>query len=251
MKTKSNRVAYREKRLKYLTNENFTIDPISILLLVIFYIVFSYLSSRTIFEGEELLNFFSILFIVMATGGAVGGMMFSIAEASFRANGFKIEIFDFRTKLTIPYAAAMGIAFFVTLILQKIASATLSLTSLEQYLFYTFAAIAEEFFYRFFIATGVYLLSMKLFETANVKNKYASEAFTLITATIISVVITSLYFFASHLTRYGDQPTVLVLMFALSSIWTALYVFTKSLLPPLIVHLIMNAIVNWTLLIVV
>jgi len=251
MKTKSNRIFLREKNLKYLTNTTFKLDPISLVLLGIFYIVFIYLNQRTVFEGDDFLNFFVLLFIVMATGGFLGGILFTTVDAYFVNGETKLQFFDFR-KINVPQAIAMGAAFFLTVFFQSLANATLSITSLEQYLFYTFAAIAEEFFYRFFIATGVYLLCMKIFNSgANQKNKALAEAATLVLSTIIAVLVSSLYFFASHFARYGDQMNVLYMLFGLSVVWTTLYIYTKSMFASIIIHLIVNAIAFGSLLITI
>lgn len=250
MKTKSNRVRYKE--MSFTKYESFKFDPISMLFWVVALIVFATLYNRTV-EDEPSLTFFDSLFMVMLIMGLLAGSMFILWEHFATENKLGIYMYDFRAKEgdqgkgweNAKLLIAFGGAFIATTAVSVVVKTIQALSSIEAFLFFTFAAIAEEYFYRFFIATALYMLVYKSFASITPFKKAIVGVFVTIITTIISVVLTSVFFWYSHFTSYAGNLPGLMIIFFMSLIYTTTYLYTKTLFPSLTAHLLNNFIVAY------
>jgi membrane protease YdiL (CAAX protease family) len=218
------------------------------------------LESRTIEEGEDFLNFYVRVFIAIATIGLFGGILVIGAynftrkkrdlskispqnlvinkdektDPIFLVTVKPSKVFNFTTIILT------GLTFVGAMVTQIVAGLTQSITSVEEFQFYVFAAISEEYFYRFFISTLIYLMVERILDTLDKKNDLITMGVTVFISIIISTIFTSYFFYTSHIARYGDEPNILWGIFFLSIIFTFVYTYSKNLIVPIIVHLLVN-----------
>lgn len=236
MKTKSNRIRYYEQT--FMKHENFQNDPVSFIFWGIALIVFASLYGRTVISDPSL-TFFDALFIVMLVVGLLAGLPFFLWEHYENEGRIGLYFIDLKT-VNIKVVLSIGICFGVVMGIDFAVNAIEALTSIEQLLFYTFAAVAEEFFYRYFIATSIYLVAFKILKSVESKKMVIAEAFIVITCAIITTLVTSVFFYFSHFTAYGGRDLILLGIFLASAAFTIVYLYTKTINASLIVHLIVN-----------
>lgn len=249
MKTKSNRIRYKELELAKIKNDQWTWDIASIGIAVVAIFVYGSLFNKTVFD-DPFLNFFIALFMVFIILGSASGAATIATDSYLRGDGFTIKMLDLK-KFDEKMFGYLAIGLVAIAAIQFGFNVTQSITNVEQFLFYVFAAVAEEYFYRFFLTTAVFVLMSRLIATFNVKKKIIGDVMAFIISATISTVFASIFFYVSHISRYGGTPMILMGIFLASVVLTSIYVFTKNLLICLIIHLLINFIAFGSLLITV
>lgn len=238
MKTKSNRVRYLEQ--SFTKNEAFSNDPVSFIFWVIGMIVFIPLYGATQIR-EPTLTFYDGLFIVMLVVALCGGLPFFIWQYYEGTSPHKIGIYFLNLKnFNIKMLAAFAIGFVAIMSIDFSLKAVESLTSIEEFLFFTFAAVSEEFFYRYFIATIIFMVIFKIVSSLEKSRVIVAEAAIVILDAAITTIITSIFFYYSHFTAYAGQSTILLGVFLGSIVLTTVYLYTKSILVTVLMHLLIN-----------
>lgn len=236
MKTKSNRIRYLEQ--SFTKHEYFTSDYFSIIFWAIGLLTFGLLYGRTVVDDPSL-TFFDALFIVMLLVGMGGGipfMLFEHYETTGRIGMYFADVKAVNERMILTMMVSMALVLGIDFGIQVIES----LTTIEQLLFFALAAVAEEYFYRYFISTAMYMVFFKLFKSADTKKVLVAEAFIVITCSVISTLVTSAFFYYSHFTAYAGREIILWGVFGASCVFTMSYLYTKSLWIPMIIHLVVN-----------
>jgi len=237
-KTRSNRLhQYEQTTIKH---EYFTNDPISFIIWVIALIVFASLYGITI-EAEPSLTFFDVLFIIMLVLGLLLGLPFFLWEHYESTSPHRIGLYFMDLKeFNIKYLASFVAGFIAILGIDFGVKAIEALTNIEAFLFFTFSAVAEEFFYRYFIATVMYLVFFRAIKSGETKKVIMSEAIIVIICATISTIVTSTFFYYSHFTSYAGREAALVGIFLCSAMITIVYLYSKSILLAILMHLLVN-----------
>lgn len=145
----------------------------------------------------------------------------------FVLNG-KIELRNDIIDPRILTFTALGV--FISLFIQFIVQlpSQFLVSAWEVYAFYGIAAIAEECFFRFFLIT---LLELAL------------RNLSVILRNAIIILSNGLLFMIVHLMIYQDAQSLLIVLFT-GLTYAFLYVYTKSMVPSLISHVIVNIIAS-------
>jgi len=250
MRTKSIRMKMREEKTMDFSFGNFYIDPFSIGILGLGIIVFVGLMYRTIDPTDSSYHFFTILFSIMAIGGFAGGMALQITINKMEGKEHLINFIVIGEKLKAYKNFVFFVIGFVGLAIVQVAvSSTYSITNIEQFMFYMFAAVPEEFLYRFFIMTALFIIVYKYMNLGNPKKRLIGETLVVIISMTISILGSSYFFMASHTERYGEMPIILIGVFISSAILSFTYIMTKNILVNLLIHLLVNMLVFGSILI--
>ena len=238
-KTKSNRIRYLEQAVAK-KDLPFANDAVSFILWVIAMIVFASLYGRTI-VAEPSLTFFDALFMVMLVVGLGLGFPFFLWEHYERTGKFGIYFFDLR-EYGLKMFALFVIGFIVIIVIDFTVSAIQALTNIEAFLFFTFAAVAEEFFYRYFIATAFYTVTERIIRSTETKKRIIANITIVLVCAIITAVWVSVFFYYSHFTAYKGRDIALIGIFLCSIVLTVVYLYTKAIIASLLIHVLVNAI---------
>jgi len=98
----------------------------------------------------------------------------------------------------------------------------------EVYAYYAIAGIAEEFFFRYFVITLLEIAFRNLRQPLR---------------TVLIVSVDGLFFMLVHLFVYSS-PQSLIIVFLTGITYAILFMYTKSMLPTLIAHVVVNMIAS-------
>lgn len=190
--------------------KRFTIDTLSLALIALALLI-------SFFVGVDMVRL-----QIMLTFGLVG----TIVNMLY-LNGRVIFSNDLREK-GIPLLIAIGV--FGSLLIQFLFQipSQFFVSAWEVYAFYAIAAIAEECFFRYFIGTLLMIALQRFKET---------------TRLFISVPIMAIGFMLAHLGVYQAWEQLFIVFFT-GMLYSYLYIQSKSMLPSLISHVVINIIAS-------
>lgn len=250
MKTESARQRVKEDPMAEISDvakKHFRIGAIDVVFLGIAIYVYADLYPKSIFV-LPVMNYFVKIYLFFAIIGFAGGFIVNFFDAYLETQdvrqAFREMYIDFKKSFTFKDFILFGIGFGTLSVVQYALNVTQSVTSLDQFGFYLFAGVVEEYFYRYFITSAIYYATNRLVASAysgkepksfNVWNVVAYLA-----SMTISVAGTSYFFYVSHTVRYTGDINGLIVVFILSVVETIIFIYNKSLLVCILIHLLNN-----------